>query len=172
VTEKEFTNLKDAVSAEHRRIRIVKCEQRYGISLVVPSLSERKSSGLPAPLPTEPVDFNMDQDDLDWFKIAKKVSASSTRKRDAQDCKIIWMADRNTVANREEWTDTELERLTEIVNNLPKQNKIDWVDVANKLGVMTRSFSYIMHADCAPDKSTTVRLFSQILEETDPDVDG
>jgi hypothetical protein len=54
--------------------------------------------------------------------------------RTADECRIRWLGDKHPDLNHEPWTPTELEKLTTLISD-KLEGEIDWVDVAQKLGV-------------------------------------
>jgi hypothetical protein len=66
-----------------------------------------------------------------------QVSDASSVKRSATECLVAWVANRPCV-NRAEWTPSELQQLRLLTLEYPP-NKVNWVQVAEKLGVSPAS---------------------------------
>lgn len=69
-----------------------------------------------------------------------QVSTHSNTKRTADECRIKWSGDRHPQINHGDWAASELEQLRDLVSTqLDEAGRVDWVDVAKKLGVRSSS---------------------------------
>ncbi|KAJ7283844.1 hypothetical protein C8J57DRAFT_1498847 [Mycena rebaudengoi] len=74
-------------------------------------------------------------DKINWSVVAEKVSDRSISvKRTADECKTKWIGDISTSINRTVWSSSELEKLRDILDDLPHKTKVNWVEVATQLG--------------------------------------
>ncbi|KIK08551.1 hypothetical protein K443DRAFT_672566 [Laccaria amethystina LaAM-08-1] len=81
------------------------------------------------------VDLERNVEGLDWFLIAEKVSDVSKVKYTADECRIRWLGDGHPQINHDDWTASEVKNLGVLVSTyIDKFGKVDWVDVAAKLG--------------------------------------
>ncbi|KAJ8086384.1 hypothetical protein PM082_005207 [Marasmius tenuissimus] len=115
---RELDTLTDAVADEFRRLRAI----------------DHRKRGLGIPNRFEPVDMNGDTKDVDWKIVAEKVSDVATFPRSAEECKVKWLGFKQPRLNHEEWGESEIKRLHEIVKDRQEQGKVDWVEVAQALG--------------------------------------
>lgn len=65
-------------------------------------------------------------------------------KRNATECRVTWIANRPHV-NRGPWTPDELRQLNSLILKYPL-NKVDWVEVAEKLEV-SRIIGHFSHPE-------------------------
>lgn len=65
------------------------------------------------------------------------MSRPSSIKRTADQCRIKWIGDRHPRINHGEWPAAEIDKLKDIIDNqrAAGEGNIDWVRVANELGV-------------------------------------
>jgi len=91
-----------------------------------------------------------------------QVSLSSNINRTAEQCRIKWLGDRHPRINHGAWSASELEDLKRLVTEQQGINdgKVDWVHVAQTLGVLYRPSSFSPDADAHPfsDKPDPDRL--------------
>ncbi|KAG6890956.1 hypothetical protein C0995_000913 [Termitomyces sp. Mi166 len=75
---------------------------------------------------------------INWSIVAENVNkASGSTNRTADQCRIRWLGDRHPRINHGIWSSTELEKLKDLASTQTQANegKVDWVQVANELGV-------------------------------------
>lgn len=96
--------------------------------------------------------LNSNKVGIDWERVASKVAylyssiaqtlillqvsaaGSSNGQRTAHECEIRWLGDRHPEFDHSQWTQPEIIRVKELVGNAA-EGQVDWVDVAQKLGV-------------------------------------
>lgn len=61
-------------------------------------------------------------------------SASATVQRTARECEIRWLGELHPQFNNAQWTQSEIVRVKQLVANA-NEGDVDWVEVAEKLGV-------------------------------------
>ncbi|KAG6330842.1 hypothetical protein ID866_8250, partial [Astraeus odoratus] len=80
-----------------------------------------------------PRNLELNKDDLDWDRIAEKVSRISMTTRTAKECEIRWLGDRHPEFQHAAWSDEEITKLKSLVHECGDAQP-DWVDIAHKLG--------------------------------------
>ncbi|KAK7695622.1 hypothetical protein QCA50_000258 [Cerrena zonata] len=113
----ELDLLTEAVNAENYRLHALELQQR-GQHVFGPPPSHYENI-----------------EGIDWERVAMKVStaASSSIQRTAKECKIKWLGSRRPHHNHSPWTPGEISRVKELDESY-RENEIDWVEVAQKLG--------------------------------------
>ncbi|PCH41368.1 hypothetical protein WOLCODRAFT_69152 [Wolfiporia cocos MD-104 SS10] len=84
---------------------------------------------------------------LDWERVAKEVSSSgtSTIQRSAKECEICWLGDRHPVLNHSPWTQSEIDRVRQIIGDRT-EGQIDWLAVSAQLGTGRTAVDCMRHA--------------------------
>ncbi|KIM45842.1 hypothetical protein M413DRAFT_440894 [Hebeloma cylindrosporum] len=114
------------------------------------------------------IDLDNNIEGLDWERIAEKVSDASSVKRNATECRVVWVSDRHPRINHGEWTTSELEKLNSITSGYGQANmKVDWVQVAESLGTNRTPIDCMRHGTSRPRHVWTDEADEKLIAAVD-----
>ncbi|CCM02807.1 uncharacterized protein FIBRA_04918 [Fibroporia radiculosa] len=136
----ELDILRDSVRSENRRIYAVQAQMRCMFLLKLtlwndPTNGNRGQQTFSFVDAQSPEFFEQNTTNIDWDRVAMKVSSSNTScvQRSAKECEIRWLGEHHPQFNRTQWTQSEIDRLRDLLGNVV-EGQIDWSDIAAKLG--------------------------------------
>lgn len=131
MTKKDLETLREAVRTENYRMHALDA-QRKG-NPVFTSLSDQSPNYL-----------ELNQEGLDWDRIAEKVSSSSMYTRTPRECEIRWLGDQHPCFNHGPWTQDEITKLKGLVVEYGNE-QVDWEAVVDKLGTHRTPLDCMIH---------------------------
>lgn len=88
--------------------------------------------------------LELNQEGLDWDRIAEKVSSSSMYTRTPRECEIRWLGDQHPCFNHGPWTQDEITKLKGLVVEYGNE-QVDWEAVVDKLGTHRTPLDCMIH---------------------------
>ncbi|KAG6829328.1 hypothetical protein H0H92_004931 [Tricholoma furcatifolium] len=123
VKNKELDALAEAVRQENLRLKAYAAQQNPHNEIELDTENN-----------TEGINWSVVAENLTLFNQVSNTSGSMTRTAD--QCRIKWLGDRHPKINHDNWSQSELEKLKELVSAQTQNNpgKVDWVQIAHQLG--------------------------------------
>lgn len=128
----ELEALADAVRLENYRIYALEAQLRG-----------RHTFNVQGGHPSDHLERN--KTGIDWTRVALKVSESSNVQRSPRECEIRWLGDRHPDFNHSTWTQSEIDRVKELVADAT-EGQVDWVQIAAELGTGRTPVDCMRHA--------------------------
>ncbi|KAG6886085.1 hypothetical protein C0993_004075 [Termitomyces sp. T159_Od127] len=93
-------------------------------------------------------DIENNTEGINWSIVAENVNkASGSTHRTADQCRIKWLGDQHPSINHGTWSQSELEKLKNLVStqNQTNEGKVDWVWIAKELGTNRTPIDCMRH---------------------------
>ena len=100
---------------------------------------------------------------VNWERVAERVSSVSMTPRSAKECGIKWIGERQPSISRANWKPDETFRLRSLISSYGEQ-QIDWIKVAEQLGTRRTPIDCMRHSHTRKGHTWTPEYDARLLE--------